>query len=127
MSKELDTQLAGLIEAAKTAGQDAFAFIQSQAPDVCEQIVAWSIADGVIRAAGFGLLACIGGYVLRRGIKLGRATNWPCSLEFPLIMGGLILSVFGMIGASFGAHKAAKAYIAPKVVLMEVVAGVVRK
>lgn len=120
MNPETDKQLASLIEAAKQTGSDVASFIQQQAPELCEQIVArkfydsllWSSWGVAIFLAGLaGAAVC---YVLyKKEDDSGWAGIGFCSAFAGVLFGGLVFA--SNIGGAI------EAKVAPKVVVAETI------
>lgn len=129
MSENLDQQLVSLIESAKAAGQDAYAFIQKQAPDLFDQLIRWKITEGVI----FGVILVIAtAAMLVIYAKIWKASGMSITddklfIRVTSAFVGLVIFIFlAGIGCGPRIMIGVKAYVAPKVVILETIAGVIR-
>jgi hypothetical protein len=122
MNKELETELASMVEAAKNAGTNAASFIAEQAPDVAEQIVRWHIVSGVISLTGGLLMAAVASGGMFHAFKKSDNETWACVAG---LLGPLILSV-GLILIGAGAYDILHGITAPKLVVMEYISKFIR-
>lgn len=125
MSKELNQELAELVSAAKTAGQDAFVFIKEQAPDFAQQIIAWEFARGwlmVVGATGALLAAVITWLVCHRLAKRNNDNDY-YGVAFVI---STVALIFALAGGCSGISRLVKAHTAPKIVVMEKIAEAIR-
>lgn len=120
MNPETDKQLASLIEAAKQTGSDVASFIQQQAPELCEQIVAWEFWSG-IGGVAFGCV-CVFFAVLSVWAASRHEDKSPyddTATGFLFCAGFMV--VVGLLFGGLGAGQAIKSKVAPKVVVMEAI------
>lgn len=120
MNPETDKQLASLIEAAKQTGSDVASFIQQQAPELCEQIVAWNTWSGIVTAAIGAVFAATGSLALRQAVRCLRRGDPYCVADVGFVAGGFTLCV-GLVIGGLGVAKVIKSNVAPKVVVMEAI------
>lgn len=130
MSNELDKQLADLVSAAKSAGSDAFAFIQQQAPDVIDQMIRWEITKGIM-LAGAGLIAVFAAaatFRITHKYVSSDKSSWS-NREMAWIPGALVIIACVVIAGQgvVGVMQATKAMTAPKLVVLEQVTRLVGK
>lgn len=114
MNDQLEKSLASLVDAARQSGSDLATFVQQQAPDVCQQIIAWQF--------WFGALTAILCAIALLGVALGIWRAWKTEDEghyIPATIVGLMLSLFLCIGLYINTARAVKAKVAPKLVLLE--------
>jgi hypothetical protein len=122
MSPEIKTELVSLIAAAKEAGSDAASFIAAQAPDVLSQLVHWKIAEGVAYAA----IGCALFYLLYRLLaKLKETKN--TDVEVVCAVGGLFVGLAACAFFYLGTTQVIQALVAPKILILETIADLVRK
>jgi membrane-bound ClpP family serine protease len=117
MNQELQNQIASLVEAAKQAGSDAATFIQEQAPELCQQIIAWETTISWVGVIGFGLLMLLGLVLFFTSML----KDWD-DAGFVGAFTGLI----GLIGLGFNLYNLVKVLTAPKLVLIEAITGLLK-
>lgn len=121
MTPEIEKQIVSLIEAAKQAGSDATAFIAQQAPDTIQQMLAWETT----KAASCGLVTLtLVLFFLWGGRKLTQLSD-RCDYPPPAFSYALagVMALF-LVGFTM---RVVKIQIAPKVVILEQVTGLILK
>jgi predicted regulator of amino acid metabolism with ACT domain len=106
------------------------AFAIEQAPDVCRQIIAWEIAQGVTIA----VVACVITWLFFRKMKLFKAACDDMEVynrdgDVPVLIVAVLLGFASAISVIFALVEGAesvKAIVAPKLVLIEYIAKVIK-
>lgn len=115
--------------------QDGKSFVLDQAPEVAKEIVAWEFWGSVARAAFCMAIFVIAMCVLFKAIGLVRREFGKNVFEQceGLIMGGILATVVSAVvcfvsGAGVGVNGglAIRAHVAPRLVVLDYVKGVVR-
>ena len=127
MTPEIEEQVVSLIEAAKSAGSDAASFIAQQAPDVLNQIVRWSLAEGLIYTTVGVFLLTAGLVVLAVTYKNVRSDKWDEVWWLPSAMVSITLIILGGMYSFGGINQTAKTIVAPKVVIIETLSKAIQK
>lgn len=117
MSKIEEAAAEVILQAAQSAGE-AKEFVLEQAPDVVQQLIYWEIASGLMWC-GFWLL--LGGFIASLLFVLARATD-----DSDCYFMGVIAFILSMFAAWVPLASALKAWVAPKVFLIEYAASLVR-
>jgi len=110
MNQELQNQIASLVEAAKQAGSDAAVFIQEQAPELCQQIIAWETTISWVGVVGFGLLLVLG--VVTYFFSMFK--DWGDDG-----VAGFLTGLVSLAGLCYHTYCLVKVLTAPKLVLLE--------
>lgn len=126
MTPELEKQVASLIEAAKQTGSDVASFVQQQAPELMEQIVAWKFYDAVYWSSiGVGV-GVLGAVLLGLSGLLAKKTDdadwWGPGFTCFVACGALGAVIF-----CNNINDAIKAKVAPKLVAIEAISELVKK
>lgn len=126
------SEVQGAVLAMKEEGQKAYTFMKQEAPEVAAEYVRWQIVKGIAGATPLALAAAIG-FVLT--VKFYR--TWKKNLAeidsddfrgdwgFGATMAGFVS--FALLAGAFDVgSRAAKALIAPRIVILEGIKEVVR-
>lgn len=122
MNNELDKQLASLVEAAKRAGSDVASFIQQQAPEFIEQLLAWRMADSIAGILFFGTITTILIWYARKRFK---SDEEDFSMEPPGFVAAL-LAVMPLIPTAICFMNLVKVLVAPKLVVLEMISDLLK-
>ena len=121
MNEQLQKQLAELIDSANKAGSGLYQFIQSQAPEFCNQVVAWEFWSGVFYGCACLISVSI---LLVTIIKWWRKSDidygeYDARLVATLMSG--VLSVLLIGAGAVNAQAVIKCKVAPQLVVVETI------
>ncbi|TXH58996.1 MAG: hypothetical protein E6Q97_00875 [Desulfurellales bacterium] len=117
MNEELQKAIVEIAKGLQKAGEGAGQFAMDQAPLLAQEIIAWEIVSGIIGAALFGGLTV---WALRR---MARHVWGDKELDFCDKIIPTLVSFFFITSVAIVSYcnlsQAAKAFVAPRVVLIE--------
>lgn len=125
MNEAFKEQLLQLVDKAKQVGGDTIAFIQAQAPELVKEILRWQLVSNAMMAIA-GLFTLIALIVLCYKCL----TKWDRDFSGPSILvsiASLFAAPFLLYGLCHGTINAVQVLVAPRLVLLEMLAHLIRK
>lgn len=128
MNPELQQQAASFLEATKQAGSNAAQFLQEQAPQYANEVLAWHFWSGAIQftLSALSLIACALVFKWAKNklkdCSFSDEMAYECAI-FATTLAATIAIAFGSVGI----FAAAKAKIAPRAVIVEHAARLIGK
>jgi hypothetical protein len=124
MSPELEKQLVSLVEAAKQAGSDTFAFVQAQAPEVVQELLRWKAASAICGMTLGLTMAVALSLAVKKGIKMHAKEEYGAGL--PLVIFSGMGAFAGVVMFCINTYGLVYVLCAPRLVVLEALGSLVK-
>jgi hypothetical protein len=125
VNEELQKKLGEILNAAQSAGKEAFLFTKEQVPDILQQLLMWKLAQAIfflVIAAGLAVAAYRFYLVFMKGLEDREEGLLALGL-----FGGIPAAAASLIMGIINAQTAIQIWVAPKVYLLEYAANLIKK
>ncbi|MAT51534.1 MAG: hypothetical protein CMK32_10165 [Porticoccaceae bacterium] len=122
MDEEIKQRINGYLDAVESAANDAGGFVMDQAPLVAQEYVSWMFWSGMLL-----FLTCLFAILVLVFVPIWKWKAIKENQMEPIIIAPLMVAVMLVTPAMIGGSQALKASVAPRVILLEKAADMVKR